>query len=152
MVKVRPALVGRAGELLVAAELLRQGVEVALPAFDHGIDLIAYRLPGGQWPYAKFVPIQVKAASGTNFNFQKTWFMRVTGVVLVHVWNIITIPEFYIFDGVESAEATLGPQHTQTSSWRDKGGYTVTHPGEEHRKRMNQNRDKWSRITDQLKS
>jgi len=40
-----PALIGKAGELMVAAELMRRGIEVAYPASDVGVDLLAYRLP-----------------------------------------------------------------------------------------------------------
>jgi len=38
-----PALIGKAGELMVAAELMRRGIEVAYPASDVGVDLLAYR-------------------------------------------------------------------------------------------------------------
>jgi hypothetical protein len=34
------ALVGKAGEALVAAELLRRGINVAYPAFDGSVDLL----------------------------------------------------------------------------------------------------------------
>ena len=42
--KINPALVGKAGEMLVAAELMRRGIEIAHPASDVGVDLLAYRL------------------------------------------------------------------------------------------------------------
>lgn len=45
---------------MVAAELMRRGVEVAYPASDVGVDLLAYRLEQGQKAAGKFVPIQVK--------------------------------------------------------------------------------------------
>ena len=40
---IAPTLVGKAGEALVAAELLRRGVDIATPAYDRGVDLLAYR-------------------------------------------------------------------------------------------------------------
>jgi hypothetical protein len=55
---ISPALVGKAGELLVAAELMRRGVEVAYPASAVGVDLLAYRFQPGNAVAGKFVPIQ----------------------------------------------------------------------------------------------
>jgi hypothetical protein len=69
---VNPALIGKAGELLVAAELMRRGVEVAHPASDVGVDLLAYRLQAGQKTAGKFVPIQVKSYSKTGYRFLKS--------------------------------------------------------------------------------
>src|SRR5437867_12988736 len=86
------ALIGKAGEALVAAELLRRGVNVAYPAFDGGIDLLAYREPD----FTRVVPIQVKARSTTCYHFQRSWF-RVPRIVLVQVWHVKTSLEFYMF-------------------------------------------------------
>jgi hypothetical protein len=74
------ALVGKAGEALVAAELLRRGISVAYPAFDGGIDLLAYREPH----FERVIPIQVKARSSTCYHFQRSWFI-VPGLVPVQV-------------------------------------------------------------------
>src|ERR1700745_2060615 len=57
------ALVGKAGEALVAAELLRQHIDVAYPAHDGGIDLLAYR----GHDLGLVVPIQVKARTSTCY-------------------------------------------------------------------------------------
>ncbi len=57
----KAALTGKAGEILVAAKLMRQGTEVAYPASDVGVDLLAYRLDLRQKVATRFVPIQVKA-------------------------------------------------------------------------------------------
>jgi hypothetical protein len=64
-------LTGAAGELLVAAELLRRGVAVARPLYDQGVDLLAFN-PASP---SRTVPIQVKARSETGYNFQKEWFV-----------------------------------------------------------------------------
>jgi len=64
------ALIGRAGELLVAAELLRRKINVAVPAYDGGVDLLAYR----EMDFRRVVPIQVKARTLTCHNFQRAWF------------------------------------------------------------------------------
>jgi hypothetical protein len=147
-----PALVGKAGELLVAAELMRRGVEVAYPASDVGVDLLAYRLSPHQSVPTRFVPIQVKTRAVTGYNFQRSWFDRAKGLTLVHVWHVETVPEFYVFESLARVEEALGPIHASSKSWKVRGDYNVTCPGPDSgiRERMQGHRDKWNRITDQL--
>jgi hypothetical protein len=143
------ALVGKAGEMLVSAELMRRGIEVASPASDVGVDLLAYRLETGQRTASRFVPIQVKARSGTGYNFQRSWFHRAPGLVLVQVWHVVTVPEFYVFSDIADVEEALG-MHAQSPSWTDNGGYSVTDPSRRQREMMQPHRDRWERITCQL--
>ncbi|HTQ72025.1 MAG TPA: hypothetical protein VMH92_11095, partial [Acidocella sp.] len=117
--KVNSALIGRAGELLVAAELLRLGIEIANPARDVGVDILAYQLHGHAVA-SYFVPVQVKAASGTGYAFEKVWFEKAPGIVLVQVWHVQTVPEFYVFDNLKAVEDALGPRHVASPSWRDR--------------------------------
>jgi hypothetical protein len=124
------ALVGKAGEALVAAELMRRGVNVAYPAYDGGIDLLAYR----ELDFSRVVPIQIKTRSSTCYNFQRSWF-RIKGLVLVQVWHTSNTPEFYIFVNLGDVEDALGA-HCLSESWRVKGGYNVTDPGKENLDRM----------------
>lgn len=137
------ALIGKAGEALVAAELLRQHIDVAYPAHDGGVDLIAYR--GHR--FSNVLPIQVKAGSEQSFAFMKSWF-RIEDIVLVHVWNVTTAPEFYVFGGLVDVEDALGTQYTQSDSWRIAGRYSVTHPTDAHFQRMQPHRNRWDRISD----
>ena len=139
------ALVGKAGEFLVAGELLRRHIDVAYPAYDGGVDLIAYR----EHNFGCVVPIQVKTRSGTNFTFQKAWF-RIKGLVLVQVWYATTTPEFYIFNTIAQVEDTLGPPTVQTNSWQVRGRWHVGNPTDDHKQRMQAHRNKWDRITDAL--
>jgi len=139
------ALIGKAGEALVAAELLRRQVNVAVPAYDGGVDLIAYH----EMDMRRVVPIQVKARSSTCYNFQREWF-SVPGIVLVQVWHTTTHPEFYIFGNLSDVEAALGPAHAASASWTEKGGYNVTTPGPDAIERMRPHRDRWDRITNRL--
>jgi hypothetical protein len=96
------------------------------------------------------VPIQVKARSSSGYNFQRSWFDRVPGVVLVHVWHLETIPEFYVLDSLARVEDALGPIHAASPSWRTAGGYSVTVAGPDARARMQAHRDRWERVIDQL--
>jgi hypothetical protein len=147
---INPALIGKAGELLVAAELTRRGIEVAYPASDVGVDMLAYRLAPKQTVAGKIVPIQVKARAASGYNFQRSWFDRCPGIVLVQVWNVETTPEFYVFENIPRVEEALGPVHSASSSWKDQGGYSVTLAGEEAHKRMQAHRNEWDRIISQL--
>jgi hypothetical protein len=148
---IKPALIGKAGELLVAAELMRRGVEVAHPASDVGVDLLAYRLNAGNAVPARIVPIQVKAYSATGYVFEKLWFNRAPGVALVSVWLIPTTPEFYVLESLSRVEVALGA-HSATQSWKAGGAWssTSTLPGSADWKLMQPHRDKWCRIIDQL--
>jgi len=65
-----PALIGKAGEALVAAEPLRRGVHVAYPAYDGGVDLLAYR----EDDFKHVVPIQVKRDLRPATTFKSTGF------------------------------------------------------------------------------
>lgn len=141
-----PALIGKAGEALVGAELLRRGVHVAYPAYDGGIDLVAFR----ENQRNRFIPIQVKAASKTLYHFQKSWF-RIEGIVLVQVWHVKISPEFYIFSDISQVEGALG-LHSESTAWRCNGVYHVTEPkpDSEDVKRMQPHRDRWDLILKQL--
>jgi hypothetical protein len=144
---VRPALVGKAGEALVAAELMRRGVVVAFPAYDRGIDLLAYRVDHFDRPI-RAVAIQVKARSGVGYNFQKSWF-RIGGIALIQVWNVATVPEFYVFATLTEVEEALG-EHAKSPSWLKKEGFSNTTPSKSDLELMAPHRDRWDRILRQL--
>ena len=127
------------------AELLRRHIDVAYPAFDGGVDLIAYRGHN----FEKALPIQVKARSATCYDFEKRWF-DVRRIVLVQVWYVTTQPEFYIFRNVADVESALGSRHILTASWAARGAYNVTNPSAEQIERMQPHRNKWRRIVDAL--
>ena len=135
------ALIGKAGEALVAGELLRRRIDVAYPAFDGGVDLVAYR--GHAFDNA--IPIQVKARSSTCYTFQKKWF-EIPSIVLIQVWHVATTPEFYVFRNVQDVEGALGSRHVSSPSWARDGRYSVTNPNDEQIERMQPYRDKWKWI------
>ena len=135
--------------MLVAAELMRRGVEVAHPASDVGVDLLAYRLLASQTVAAKFVPIQVKTASKFGYAFQRVWFAKCPGVALVLVWHVTTTPEFYVLASIADVEAAIKP-HIRTISWARRGIWTTLVPGKAALARMEKFRDGWDRITNQL--
>lgn len=144
---LKAALVGKAGEALVAAELLRRHIDVAYPAFDGGVDLIAY----SEHNFERVVPIQVKARSRTCYAFQRSWF-DISNIVLVQVWNVVTNPQFYIFESLIDVEDALGPRHAGTASWQERGVYNVTSPNDEQIERMQPHLNRWDRIESKLKA
>ena len=141
----KSALIGKAGEMLVAAHLMRKGIYVAHPAYDGGIDLLAFR----EEAPSRVVPIQVKARAGSCYNFQKAWFEKAPGIVLVQVWNLTTEPACYVFGSLVDVCEALG-DHKNSPSWQERGGYSVTNPTTDHLGRMASHRDKWGRITSRL--
>jgi hypothetical protein len=141
MGRYRSALVGKAGEAAVACELMRRGIDVAYPGHDAGVDLIAY----SEYSLRKFVPIQVKTRSASCYQFNKDWF-RIDGVVLVQVWNIVEIPEFYVFGSLAEVEDALGELHCSSDSWQLKGAYTATTPTSKQIDRMQKYRNNWNEI------
>jgi hypothetical protein len=129
---------------------MRSNVEVAYPASDVGVDLLAYRLEKGLRTAGRFVPIQVKAQSGTEYRFLRSWFHRAPGLVLVHVWLVKTDPKFYVFSGLQDVEAALG-DHANTESWKGpRGAWSATNPSPADTALMNAHKDRWDRITGQL--
>ena len=149
LTKINPALIGKAGELLVAAELMRRGVEVAHPASDVGVDLLGYKLGTGQKTAGKFVPIQVKAYSKTGYRFLRSWFHRAPGLALVQVWHLITTPQFYVFRDLDDVELAIG-SHAQTSSWIERGIWSSTDPSASDVKLVASHKDRWDRIISQI--
>ncbi len=113
------------GRHRLADELLMAGLEVAYPARDRGVDVIAYADLDEQAEQFVACPIQMKAASGRRFGvYQK--YAKFSDLVFAFVWNLrspdaaetfaLTYPE-----AVGVAE-TMG--WTETTSWIEGGGYS----------------------------
>ena len=147
--RINTALVGRAGEMMVAAELMRRGVEIAHPASDVGVDLLAYRLDSGLRTARKFVPIQVKGFSGNGYRFLKTWFDRAPDLALVLVNNLATTPRCHVFGGLADVEDAIGG-HALTPLWIERGIWSATELSAPDARLLLPHRECWERITDQL--
>lgn len=144
------SLVGKAGEALVASELMRRGIQVAYPAVDVGADLLAYRLNAGQRTTRKFVPVQVKASSGVGYKFDRKWFERAPDLALVLVWHMATpTPEFYVFGSFADVEAVIAP-HAGTDSWARRGVWSGPVPSKPEMTLMEAHLGAWGRIVDHL--
>jgi hypothetical protein len=133
-------------------ELLRSGLEVAVPARDRGVDLIAYA--DLHSTVSNFIarPIQMKAATGSYFSIDRK-YERLRDLILAFVWNLddssggVTYAMSYP-EAVEIGDA-LG--WTQTVSWMENNTYTTTRPSRElkallERYRMNA-KGWWTMVT-----
>jgi hypothetical protein len=120
------------GRHRLASELLLAGLEVAFPARDRGVDIIAY--VDVEQTDRRFVarPIQLKAASQRSFGIWSK-YERIHDLILAYVWYV---------DGTETAQTfaltcaealavgeTMG--WTRTASWLNEGGYSTTRPSVE---------------------
>lgn len=119
------------GRQRLIAELVRDGLEVALPVRDRGVDLIAYSDLSRQVDRFAARPIQMKASTTSGFGvFSK--YERLADLILAYVWHLgypaaavtyaMTYPQ-----AVELAEA-LG--WTATPSWKT-GGYSTSRPSQQ---------------------
>ena len=113
-------------------ELLRAGLEVALPERDRGVDLIAYADLDPRAPRFLARPIQMKASSAASFSIDRK-YEKFPGLILAHVWHLDD-PEaartyaLYYQEALTIAEQ-LG--WTTTPSWTQQGRYSTSTPGRE---------------------
>lgn len=114
-------------------ELLLAGLEVAMPARDRGIDLIAYADLSSKVSAFAACPIQMKAATQQAFSINRK-YERISNLLLAYVWGLrdpekaetyaMTYPE-----ALAIAE-TLG--WTSTPSW-ERGEYSTSSPSKQIR-------------------
>ena len=107
-------------------ELLRDGLEVALPLRDRGIDLITYADIGEDITAFAARPIQMKAASGESFSLDRKYRVF-PGLILAYVWNVVGARETvtYALTYAEALAVADEMGYTKTDSWR-KGRYDCT--------------------------
>ncbi|MGH8397619.1 MAG: hypothetical protein ACRETA_05165 [Gammaproteobacteria bacterium] len=118
------------GRLYLQAQLLAAHLEIAVPARDRGIDIIAYADRDLKNFVAK--PIQLKASSRESFGIFKK-YKKTPDLLLVFVWNLAK-PGFeasYALTYKEALDIAKKLGWTKTDSWRVKGGYGTTTPSNE---------------------
>ena len=109
-------------------ELLLAGLEVATPARDRGIDLIAYADFGPQLDRFVACPIQMKASSERSFSLDRK-YEKFPALLMAYVWNLRAPDEAVTyaltFDEARGVAEEMG--WTQTKSWAN-GLYSTTRP------------------------
>lgn len=118
------------GTNLVVASLLRDGVEVARPERDRGIDLIAYVDLDEKGRRFVARPLQIKAATVSSFGIWRK-YERFPGLLLCFVWHLHDPSQSVMFclSHAESVAIADAMGWTRTASWTEKGGYSTTRPG-----------------------
>jgi hypothetical protein len=116
------------GRNFLVSQLVRDGLEVARPERDHGVDLIAYLdldATGGGFTAC---PIQMKAATTSSFSlFQK--YTRFSRLLLAYVWHVRE-PDMACAFALSYSEAFAVAEQmgwTRTLSWQ-RSGYSTTRP------------------------
>ena len=101
------------GRALLIVSLYRDGIEVAEPQRDHGVDLIAYtdRDQFAAWP------LQLKVSTDRRFEVHRK-YEAIPGLVLTYVWCIHSQPEMFAMSYQEAEAICEQRGWTQTRSWR----------------------------------
>lgn len=109
-------------------QLLRAGLEVALPKRDRGVDLVAYVDLAAQVDRFAALPIQMKAASKTAFSLNRK-YARISGLILAYVWNVNDPKQTVIYALTYDQALSVAKQAgwTKTASWA-KGSYSTSRP------------------------
>ena len=107
-------------------EILRAGLEVALPIRDRGIDLLVYADTGEGLLAFSAKPIQMKAASGQSFSIDHK-YEAFPNLILAFVWNVTDAASVVTYAMTYADALAIGDQmgYTQTESWR-RGRYHCT--------------------------
>jgi hypothetical protein len=141
------------GRSALTAQLVADGLEVATPERDIGIDLLAYTLdPWG------VVPVQMKCSRNAVFSVHRK-YSRFPGLLMVYVWNVGSEDvEFYAmaWDEAHAIADRLG--WTRTRSWEEGpqgGGYGTTRPSARVREELAVHRMRpgaWPNLVRRLRS
>jgi hypothetical protein len=121
-------LVEMLGRHRLIAELLRANLEVAIPARDRGIDLIAYADLGTQVTRFSACPIQLKAAIGGSFSVDRK-YAKFPNLLIAYVWYLEDPARTVTYTAThpEAVAVADAMGYTKTSSW-EKGLYVTTRP------------------------
>jgi hypothetical protein len=106
------------GTALLRTHLLADGVELAEPVRDRGVDLIAYLDAG----FFRAVPLQVKASTNARFGVDRK-YERFPELRLVHLWNVQDPANARIFCTTYAEAVGVADElgWTATESWNAKG-------------------------------
>ena len=117
------------GRHVLADQLLRAGIEVAIPLRDRGVDLIAYREDCDDGGFVAR-PIQMKAATRRSFSLDRK-YERVGGLLLAYVWHIndpaTSVTYVMTYPEARTIAETMGWLVTPT--WAKRGYYANNNPG-----------------------
>jgi hypothetical protein len=140
------------GRNRLGSELLRDGLEVAVPARDRGIDLIAYVDLSSR--AEKFIarPIQMKAASTSSFSIDRK-YARVADLIIAYIWHVhdpLKTVTYALTYGEVLAVAKTCWARARSTSW-SSGRYSTTSPSRQIRELLEPFRMRegkwWEKVT-----
>lgn len=105
----------RIGTAHLIAELYKEGIKIAFPDIDDGVDLIAYT--DSVTTGFRSVPIQIKCFSGSGFSSNKS-YLKTPSLKIAYIWNVgkSVGPRFFLMP-YESAEEIVS-----SKKWSRKAG------------------------------
>lgn len=117
------------GRNRLISELLRAGLEVAMPARDRGVDLIAYVDLASRVSSFIAKPIQMKAATGSSFSVDRK-YERISDLVLAHVWHLGSAEDAVTYGLLYPDAVAIAKEMgwTATPHWARQRSYTTTRP------------------------
>jgi hypothetical protein len=130
MAKIDTQVVELIGRNRLGSELLRAGLEVAVPARDRGIDLIAYADLSADVKEFVARPIQMKAAAKSSFSINRK-YERLASLIIAYVWHLEDPSKAvtYALTWKEALGVATEMGYTRTDSWMKKDSYGTTKPG-----------------------
>lgn len=138
------------GRNRLIGELLKAGIEVAIPIRDRGTDLILYL--DKDFAHGRFsgVPLQIKCSTQSGFGIHKK-YESFPDLVIVHLWNVESLTEYRSFATTYSDSLAIAERTgwTKTRSWTQKGGYDCTKPGKQLRELLQpfeMNAERWKAL------
>lgn len=122
------------GRNRLVSALLRDGIEVALPLRDNGIDLLAYTGYFDVSGVARMTPIQLKCASTTAWGLKKK-YERIRGLHLVYLWHVASgeEPRFHCMSYENAVQLLNERGYSSSHSWEKNGSYAVNHVNDDLR-------------------
>ncbi len=117
------------GRNRLTGELLGDGLEVAVPARDRGVDLIAYADLAFQVAAFAARPIQMKAFTARGFSVDRK-YTKIADLLLAYVWHVggTDTAVTYAMPHAAAVRVAEAMGWTETASWADGGTYTRTSP------------------------
>lgn len=116
------------GRNRLVSELLRARVEVAIPARDRGVDLIAYIDIDDRLQTFVSCPIQMKVATDQSFSLARK-YERIRNLIMAYVWHVddATRAVSYALTYPEALTIATEMRWTETESWA-RGLYSTSRP------------------------
>ena len=110
------------GRNIITNQLTREGIEVAEPVRDRGIDLVAYLSKEEGADQFRACPIQLKVASGRDLSIYRK-YEAFPQMVVAYVWCVASEDdvEVYAVTTDEALEIAEKRRWTETKTWQSKG-------------------------------